>query len=89
MVCQGNGIYCATFPAASIYYNNSGPALNELGHRRMIAVRVLPGTVATSTHLFGEAGPIGTDEFDSSRYDDGVYVIRRSCQVLPCFVIHY
>jgi len=55
----------------------------------MIAVRALPGTVATSTHLFGAAGPIGTDEFDSSVYDDGVYVIRRSCQVLPCFVIHY
>ena len=57
----------------------------------MIAMRVLPGTVAARTDLFGAAGPIGTDEFDSSRYDDGVpvYVIRRSCQVLPCFVIHY
>jgi hypothetical protein len=54
----------------------------------MIAVRVLPGTVSTSRPLFGEAGVIGKDEFDSY-FADGVYVIRRSCQVLPCFVIHY
>ena len=54
----------------------------------MIGARILPGTVCYSSPIFGEAGEIGLDEFDSY-YTDGLYVVRRACQVLPCFVIHY
>ena len=54
----------------------------------MIAARILPGTVCYSSPIFGEAGEIGLDEFDSY-LTDGIYVVRRACQVLPCFVIHY
>ena len=54
----------------------------------MIGVRVLPGTICKINPLFGEAGEIGLDEFDSY-FADGVYVVRQACQVLPCFVIYY
>lgn len=54
----------------------------------MIGARVLPGTVCYLNPLFGEAGEIGSDEFDSY-FSGGVYVVRRACQVLPCFVIYY
>ena len=53
----------------------------------MIAVRALPGKVSKKP-MYGAAGVIGSDKFDSHHSRDA-YVIRRSCQVLPCFVIYY
>jgi hypothetical protein len=54
----------------------------------MIAVRILPGTVCSSNVLYGEPGAIGKEDYDSY-LSSGVYVVRRSCQVLPCFVVYY
>ena len=68
----------------SEYYNKS---VANPGDRYMIALRALPGNVSKQ-YLYGPAGAIGNDEFDS--YCSGpVYVIRRACQVLPCFLIYY
>ena len=71
-------------------YNKAPP---DSSGRRMIAFRALPGTISKS-HLYGVAGAIGFDSFDSYAQrdyvsSDGVYVLRRSCQALPCFVIYY
>jgi hypothetical protein len=54
----------------------------------MIALRCLPGRISDNAKLFGKAGNIGVDEFDSY-CNGGTYVIRRACQTLPCFVIYY
>lgn len=53
----------------------------------MIAMRAIPGT-RSETPLYGAAGEIGVDPFDSHSAN-GIYVIRRSCQTLPCFTIHF
>jgi hypothetical protein len=43
--------------------------------------------------ILAPAGPIGSTVYDSivDKLDGGVvtYVIRRPCQTLPCFVVHY
>lgn len=57
------------------------------GDRVMIAMRAIPGT-RSETPLYGAAGEIGIDPFDSYSVND-IYIIRRSCQTLPCFVIHF
>ncbi len=54
----------------------------------MIAVRILPGTICSTNPLYGEPKAIGTEEYDSY-LSGGVYVVRRSCQILPCFVVYY
>ena len=53
----------------------------------MIAVRALLGKVG-NTPMYGAAGEIGSDAYDSHHSRDA-YVIRRSCQTLPCFLIYY
>jgi len=53
----------------------------------MIALRALPGKIS-NTQMHEAAGEIGNDAFDSYLVN-GTYVIRRSCQTLPCFVIYY
>lgn len=68
-------------------------APSDPSSRRMIAFRALPGTIS-NRHLYGVAGAIGFDSFDSyadwtTISSDGVYVLRRSCQALPCFLIYY
>jgi hypothetical protein len=57
------------------------------GGRTVIAFRALPGAVST-TAIHSPAGAIGRDKFDSYR-SGGVFVIRRTCQALPCFLVHY
>ena len=53
----------------------------------MIAVRALVGKVSDKP-MYGPAGDIGVDAYDS--YHRGqAYIIRRSCQALPCFLIYY
>jgi hypothetical protein len=52
-------------------------------------MRALPGRVTKFGMKGGiVAGDIGVDEFDSIA-SGVVYVIRRSCQTLPCFLIHF
>jgi hypothetical protein len=53
----------------------------------MIAVRALPGRKSGKI-MHGAAREIGMETFDSYAARDA-YVIRRSCQVLPCFLIYY
>lgn len=53
----------------------------------MIAVRALPGKVGTKP-MYGAAKAIGTDADDCYQARDA-YVIRRSCQALPCFLVYY
>jgi hypothetical protein len=53
----------------------------------MIGVRVLIGRVSTSP-MYRATGAIGTDSHNSYHRGDA-YVIRRSCQALPCFLIYY
>ena len=53
----------------------------------MLGVRLLPGKKGSKA-VYGAAEEIGVDEFDSY-HKDGVYAARRSCQVLPCFVMYY
>jgi hypothetical protein len=53
----------------------------------MIAVRALPGKVGGKA-MYGAAAAIGSDADDSYQARDA-YVIRRSCQALPCFLIYY
>lgn len=57
------------------------------GTRSVIAFRALPGNVSLAP-IHGAAGPIGTEMFDSHE-SSGTYVIRRSCQALPCFLVHF
>lgn len=52
-------------------------------------MRALPGRVSKVTMKVGVvAGDIAVDEYDSIQ-SGIVYVIRRSCQTLPCFLIHF
>jgi hypothetical protein len=69
---------------ATIPFNN-----HNRGGKMLIAMRALPGTVSKVTMRAGiVAGEIGVDEYDS--IVSGVtYVIRRPCQTLPCFLIHF
>jgi hypothetical protein len=53
----------------------------------VIAFRALPGKVSSST-IYTAPGEIGYLEFDSY-VSDGIYVIRRACQTLPCFQIFF
>jgi len=56
-------------------------------NRTIIAFRALPGTI--SFHAQHHAPSIiGVDEFDS-HFSGTIYVIRRACQTLPCFLVHY
>jgi hypothetical protein len=60
-------------------YNGGGAAV--------ICFRALPGMISRRP-IAQAAGPIGVDAYDSHESEE-VYVIRRSCQTLPCFLIHY
>jgi hypothetical protein len=54
----------------------------------VIAFRALPGT-ASPHAIHNVAGQIGKDQYDSHLSPGGIYVIRRACQALPCFLVHY
>jgi len=78
---KGTGIYCteiASIPVNS--YNGGG--------KSVIALLSLPGTVS-STPIHKMADKIGSETYDSYRSEGAIYVIRRSCQTLPCFLVHY
>lgn len=81
---QGNGIYCASTAGTSISYNYNTEQNDD---RRMIAVRARPGNIG-STAMYGAAGTIGVDQYDSYVSGD-TYVLRRPCQALPCFIIYF
>jgi hypothetical protein len=53
----------------------------------MIAVRAMPGRTSGKI-MHGAAREIGKETYDSYHARDA-YVIRRSSQVLPCFLIYY
>ena len=59
----------------------------NFGSRRLICMRALPGKVS-DCQISTPAGPIGENECDSYA-SGGTYVIRRACQTLPCFVVHF
>jgi hypothetical protein len=56
-------------------------------NRTVIAFRALPGTI-TFQAQHSVPGPVGVDMYDS-HCSGTVYVIRRPCQTLPCFLVHY
>ena len=61
------------------------------GGRSLICMRALPGMIS-KTPIHQAAGPISAGEHDSyygEREGVKTYVIRRSCQTLPCFVIYF
>jgi hypothetical protein len=77
---KGLGIYSAADPRTPFASYNHG-------NKVLIAFRALPGdTDGGSMH--NQAGRIGLDKFDSV-LSGGTYVIRRSCQALPCFLVHF
>jgi hypothetical protein len=81
---KGPGIYgCTTakFPVENFNQNS----------RVLIGMRALPGSSTTNV-IREHAGGIQRREYDSIYGEkDGVctYVIRRTCQTLPCFLIYY
>jgi len=75
------GIYCTEI--ASIPVNSY-----NVGGKSVIALLSLPGTVS-STPIAKAADKIGWETYDSYRSEEAVYVIRRACQTLPCFLVHY
>jgi len=78
-------VYCASNPAMSLGYNLGS---NEVGTRRLLACKALPGVTSNKNLGRKVVGKIGSAKFDSYSAG-GVFVIRRSCQLLPCLVIHY
>jgi len=63
----------------------------NVGSNTLICMRALPGDESSGI-LMDHAGKIDSGEYDSYfGQRDGVstYVIRRSCQTLPCYLIHY
>ena len=63
----------------------------NMGHtgtssRQMIAVRILTGLVSDKA-IYGPAGAIEEDEFDS-HFMDETHIIRRSCQTSPFCVVY-
>ena len=77
---QGLGIYSVADPRTPISSYNAGSKV-------LIAFRALPGNTDASA-MHHQAGRIGVDQFDSC-LSGGTYVIRRSCQALPCFLVHF
>jgi hypothetical protein len=59
-----------------------------MGGKSVIAFRALPGTVSPHA-IHNVAGQIGKDQYDSHVSPGVIYVIRRACQALPCFLVHY
>jgi hypothetical protein len=59
----------------------------NMANRTIIAFRALPGTISYQAQYTVPA-PIGMDLYDS-HCSGTVYVIRRPCQTLPCFLVHY
>jgi hypothetical protein len=57
------------------------------GARMVIAFRALVGEVSSSA-LRRAPGRIGSDKYDSHS-SGNIYVIRRSIQALPCFLVHW
>jgi hypothetical protein len=55
----------------------------------VIALLALPGIVSNRRLEGSIENQIGKDAFDSYRGGDGIHVIRRSCQTLPCFLVHF
>ena len=63
----------------------------QVGTRKLLACRALPG-VSSGKNLGRRRKGVekidGRVKYDSFCSGD-VFVIRRSCQILPCFLIHY
>lgn len=78
-------MYCASNPATSLGYNVGS---TEVGTRKLLGCRALPGVTSKKSLGTKKVGKIGSAKFDSYSMA-GVVVIRRSCQLLPCFVIHF
>jgi len=57
----------------------------------VIAFLALPGNGNQKRldEWVGGVNEIGREAFDSYCGTDGIHVIRRSCQTLPCFLVHY
>jgi hypothetical protein len=58
------------------------------GHYSLITFRTLFGKVSQRP-LKGIPSSIGGDKYDSYTDGNGTHVIRRACQTLPCFLIHF
>jgi hypothetical protein len=76
------GIYGADRACVPVKsYNMNGTSV--------IALLALPGNVSERRLEGSLENEIGKDVFDSYRGGDGIHVIRRSCQTLPCFLVHF
>ena len=57
-------------------------------NQRLICMRALPGLI--SNKLIGETATCEfTEDEPDSYHSNQTYVLRRTCQTLPCIVIHY
>jgi hypothetical protein len=57
------------------------------GSKVAVVLLAMPGTISP-TAVRTVPGPIGEDSFDSHA-SGHIYVIRRSSQCLPCFLVHW